>query len=183
MRTCEWGDCPKAARPRRRMCTMHLGRLSRGTDMDAPERIIGDHETRFWSKVTIAGPDDCWPWTGASLNEAGYGQFALNGRPHRAHRIAWALTNGPIPSGMVLDHLCRRRDCVNPVHLEVVTNEENIARGYFFNVRPAAKTHCRNGHEFTADNTRIAPRGYRRCRTCERAQSLAGYYRRKEATA
>ena len=133
---------------------------------------------RFWEKVAPAGPDECWLWT-ASLNDGGYGQFALDGRPHRAHRIAYELMIGPIPDGLHIDHLCRVRRCVNPYHLDPVTNEVNTARGLLRKSPPKAKPECRNGHPFTDDNVRVDPEGWRRCRTCERVQSLASYYRRK----
>jgi hypothetical protein len=133
---------------------------------------------RFWSKVGCAAALDCWPWL-ASLNSGGYGQIYIHGRPERAHRVAWELLRGEIPNGLVSDHLCRNRACVNPWHLELVSNDENIRRGLWHVTRPAPKTHCRNNHPFTPENTRIDPEGWRRCRICERKQSLAGYYRRK----
>lgn len=149
--------------------------------MPAP-RIVGDFNRRFWSKVSGGDFTECWLWT-ASLNDSGYGQFAVDGRPLRAHRVAYELMIAPIPDGLQLDHLCRVRACVNPWHLEPVTNEVNTERGEFRSTRPLTKTHCRHGHEFTDDNTRIDPQGYRRCRTCERRDSLAGYYRRKARAA
>lgn len=138
-------------------------------------------EDRFWSKVIPAGALECWTW-GASLNDGGYGQIYVHEvrRPVRAHRVAWELLRGKIPTGLVVDHLCRNRPCVNPWHMELVTNEVNIARGDFHKVYPALKTHCPSQHPYTGDNVRITKSGYRVCRTCERAQSLAGYYRRKE---
>lgn len=104
----------------------------------------------------------------------------LDGRPHRAHRIAWTLLRGDIPEKLVIDHLCRNRSCVNPWHMEPVTNQENIDRGLFRTTWAPLKTHCPQKHEYTDDNTRIDPCGHRRCRICERTQSLAAYYRRKQ---
>lgn len=137
-------------------------------------------EDRFWPKVNRDGADGCWLWT-ASLNDAGYGQIYNGaGRPERAHRVAYELLVGPIPPGLHLDHLCRVRHCVNPAHLEPVTIAENNRRAAAAAVPGARrKTHCRNGHAFTPGNTRMDPSGFQRCRTCERAQSLAGYYRRR----
>ena len=136
---------------------------------------------RFWSKVAVAPALDCWPWL-ASLNTGGYGQFMLDGRPQRAHRLAYEELRAEIPAGLQLDHLCRNRRCVNPWHLEPVTNAVNTARGMLPLIngeRQRSKTHCANGHPYNADNTRLDPKWHRRCRACERAQSLAGYYRRK----
>ena len=81
-----------------------------------------DHATpeeRFWAKVDKT--DDCWLWT-ANRTNAGYGHFWLDRRMVLAHRFAYELLIGPIPDGLTLDHLCRVRACVNPAHLEAVTN-------------------------------------------------------------
>lgn len=72
-------------------------------------------------------PNGCWVWHGAR-SPLGYGKISINTRLAAAHRVAWALYVGPIPEGMTLDHLCRRRECVNPEHLEVVTVGENSRR-------------------------------------------------------
>ena len=80
---------------------------------------------------------------------------------------------GPLPDGLVLDHLCRNRACVNPEHLEPVTQSVNLLRGETVNAAASARTHCINGHEFSPVNTRISPSGRRVCRSCGRARSLA----------
>jgi hypothetical protein len=126
---------------------------------------------RYWPKVAWAGPDECWEWT-AARNWRGYGEFHLQGRTRiKAHRVAYELVIGPIPEGMQLDHICRDRGCVNPLHLEPVTNRENVLRGVGVTARNAVKTHCKRGHPFDDANTLIHPptrgRGERRqCRAC-----------------
>lgn len=115
----------------------------------------------------------CWTWDKGRTGE-GYGAFSPTGRGSTglAHRWSYARANGPIPKGMVLDHVCRVRHCVNPEHLEVVTSKENTMRGKTAAAMNAAKTHCVNGHEFTEENTYI--HGSRRqCKTCKKLRKRA----------
>lgn len=132
-------------------------------------------EERFWVKVDRSGGFfSCWHWR-ASRTSDGYGQFMIrHNRIVLAHRLAYELMIGPIPTGLTIDHLCRNRVCVNPSHLEPVTVKENILRGVgsAFAIN-AAKTHCPQGHAYTPENTRLVEkkRMHRRCRTCEREQT------------
>jgi hypothetical protein len=114
---------------------------------------------RFWDKVQIT--DDCWLWQG-SRNDKGYGHIRVDRRLHGAHRVAYELVVGPIPDGLVIDHLCRVRNCVRPDHLETVTNAENLRRG----LSGILKVECVNGHAYTPENTYRYPDGRRACRTC-----------------
>ena len=121
-------------------------------------------EERFMAKVAIDETTACWLWT-AALDRKGYARFGLNGKNCTAHRVAYELLVGPIPDGLTLDHLCRNRRCVNPAHLEPVTNEENLRRGEWPHNR--YKATCKRGHNLTParDGSR------RRCLVCSRESS------------
>nr|WP_246434856.1 HNH endonuclease signature motif containing protein [Quisquiliibacterium transsilvanicum] len=127
---------------------------------------------RFAAKVEKAG--DCLEWT-AGLMGGGYGQFHFEGRPHYAHRWLYERTVGPIPDGMTLDHLCRNRRCVNPVHLEVVTRGENVLRGEGPSAKAARTRRCPAGHEYTGANVSIKRDGSRRCLACHRERERKRY--------
>lgn len=80
---------------------------------------------RFWAKVAIGAPAECWEWQ-AGTNR-GYGQFVLDGCSVKAHRFACELHRGVIPDGMVIMHMCDNRSCCNPAHLKVGTQAANVA--------------------------------------------------------
>jgi hypothetical protein len=135
---------------------------------------------RFWGYVQRGGEQDCWLWTAGS--SCGYGAFSPHhGHTVRAHRFAYELLIGPIPDGLVIDHLCRVKRCVNPAHLEPVTFGENVMRGETLSSTNAAKTHCNSGHALDEANTYVW-RGWRRCRLCN-AASVRRSASRKRAVA
>jgi hypothetical protein len=122
---------------------------------------------RFLAYVADA-PRGCWQWTGY-LMPNGYARFSVAGERQYAHRVAYEAVHGPIPNRLVIDHLCRNRGCVNPDHLEAVTQRTNVLRGVSFAAARARQVRCLHGHRFTEANTYVAPNGTRKCRTCRAA--------------
>lgn len=126
-------------------------------------------EDRFWEKVAFSDWSGCWEWT-AAKSDGGYGRFRTGGRSSPfvvAHRIAYELLAGPIPDGLVIDHLCRNRACVNPTHLEPVTQRVNTLRGVGLSAINAARTHCPQGHPYEGRNLMTTKDGFRQCRACK----------------
>jgi len=135
---------------------------------------------RFHAKTSVNDETECIEWN-AYTNRKGYGVFGVEGRKTAlAHRVAYEAENGQIPVGLVIDHLCRVRNCVNPKHMEAVTQKENVQRG-MAGKHQLEKTHCPQGHEYAGDNLYVYPPGSvhagdRRCRTC----ADASHKRRRE---
>ena len=116
---------------------------------------------------------NCWKWTGR-IDNSGYAVVNV-------HRLMFELFNGKIPKGLVIDHLCRERDCFNPNHLEAVTQKENTLRGKGMASKNAKKTHCPQGHPLFGDNLEKygLSKGKRVCLTCKNEKQNI---RRKNAT-
>lgn len=136
-----------------------------------------DIDKKFWARVDKTG--SCWVWTGPKRG-VGYGVISVDSKPKAVHRFAYELLVGPIPEGLVLDHLCRNRLCVRPEHLEAVTQQVNILRGVGYTAVAARKTHCKRGHEYTPENTVKATNG-RWCRECRKAWARADAAKRRAA--
>jgi hypothetical protein len=123
-------------------------------------------EKRFRDRYYVDG-NGCWVWTGSLTTSdpaVGYGRFNASGKLVQAHRWSYEHHVGPIPDGLVIDHLCRVRRCVNPAHLEPVTNAENIRRGESPGIRFRREGTCKRGHPFDT----VTSAGGFRCRTCQR---------------
>lgn len=119
--------------------------------------------------------DGCWHWTGP-VSTSGYSRITYRGLNLYGHRISYEMYRGPIPEGLVIDHLCRNRLCVNPGHLEVVTDRTNILRGIAPSAKVARTQRCQRGHDLT-DPANIQPRGngHRMCRACQTLRNAARY--------
>ena len=111
----------------------------------------------------------CWVWS-RYLDRHGYGKGYFRGRTWLAHRLSYAAHFGSIPDGLTIDHLCKNTRCVNPKHLEPVSNRENVLRGTGPSALCAKKTHCHRGHLFDHKNTNKWM-GKRVCRACKRDTS------------
>lgn len=127
----------------------------------------------FWEKIRITGLQSCWEWQ-AYKSRTGYGSFSVWNKETktykcwRAHRLAYTLIRGPIPEGLVLDHLCRNRACCHPFHLEAVTQAENKRRD--------ALDVCKRGHPRTSDNLYG-----KACKMCYKVYQKDPEYRQRSA--
>lgn len=138
---------------------------------------VSDLPKRLAEKIEIQG--ECWIWMAKRTHE-GYGHATYEGHTRMAHRVIYELLVGAIPTDLVLDHTCTTPPCVNPDHLEPVTQAENVRRSF-----PAQKTECVNGHAYTPENTYRRPGsggGRRDCRACIRDR-VRRYTARKNGAA
>jgi hypothetical protein len=153
----------------------HLRALKKSGEYVEPVR---DPRQRLFSKA-VPGRNGCIIWTGRTNPVTGYGQLRVNGRDCYAHRVSYELAKGTIPDGLVIDHACHNRDasckggdicihhrCINPHHLDAVTQSENRIRSpHTKNLKRELRTHCHQGHEYTPENT-LTWASRRACRTC-----------------
>lgn len=125
--------------------------------------MVTDIRARLLARVEGVGGDGCWLWTGAKVG-LGYGRIRIAGKSRSTHRISYEAFVGPIPDGLVLDHLCRTPACLRPDHLEPVPQRENLRRGNTHWGLIEATGKCRRGHPFEAHA--ITSGKWRTCGIC-----------------
>jgi hypothetical protein len=141
------------------------------------KNLIEDTQKRFWDRIDKNGPTPahrpdlgpCWIWKGC-CSIAGYGKVRLRRqgfKTRNVHTISFLLSGKRIKRGLVPDHLCRVKRCVNPRHIEAVTQQVNTLRGFGISAQNARKTHCKRGHAFVGNNIMWVPGG-RSCKECHR---------------
>lgn len=137
-------------------------------------------EISFWERTSPEPNTGCLLWTG-SLFKNGYGQCRMRGEC-KAHRVSWVLTYGTIPRSKLVCHRCDIRSCVNPAHLFLGSQKDNI-QDAVRKKRMAAqkKTHCSQGHIFEGSNLYIAPKTKARgCLICRRSSTKISDMKRKK---
>ena len=137
--------------------------------------FVGPIEDRL-ARYSYSVKSGCIIWFGALT--MGYGCVWHQKKRRKAHVVAYEIVNGPVPDGFELHHTCMNRNCINPAHLQPVTRGQHQIlepRRFVGDV-----THCKQGHAFDAENTRINRNGRRSCRKCH-ALWQRGYVARKKA--
>lgn len=137
-------------------------------ELKADDPVVQSAYSRMMKrrKITESG---CWEST-AQDNGRGYTCIAITTSPWNTtnvarHQLSFFVMNGPLISGLQIDHLCRNKKCFNPSHLEQVTPRENTLRGVSLSALNARKSLCKRGHQFSMENTYLAPKsGARQCR-------------------
>lgn len=165
---CSVVGCSRARRARS-WCWTHYKQEQRAGHVVRPGLA-----ERLWRYI-VRDPSGCWLWAGPTRSrDREYGGVQLDGRTQAVHRVMYELLIEPIPDGLHIDHLCRTKLCVNPSHLEPVTNAENMRRRF------AQRTVCKHGHPITEENRRWNGHHFV-CRPCANERTRK-WYERKKAT-
>jgi hypothetical protein len=127
----------------------------------------------FFDKIMPEPNTGCWLWAGR-LHYKGYGEIGFFSKKQKAHRVSWLLHKGEIPDGLFVCHKCDTPACVNPDHLFLGDNKDNIDDSVRKKRHASSrKTHCQNGHEYNEENTRYKNNGKERaCKACDRAYKI-----------
>lgn len=164
---------------------MQIMNPAKNIDFQLTQRLLTTLFSRLYiSKTHTYNKEPCWEWTGKKNNE-GYGCVSDYSTGKRlvfpVHRIAYHFFASPLSVFSRCDHLCKNRICFNPLHLEAVTEKENILRGDGICAQYARRDHCTQGHVFTMENTRLSRdkkgRLSRVCKTCKQ-ERLAAFFRK-----
>lgn len=134
-------------------------------------------ENLIKTRAEIRGPNECWLWRG-TISQRGYGRFIFKGKTKTAHRVSFELVKGPIPTGLVIDHMCRNKICINPGHLRAVTPKTNTLSGISVTAVNSRKKKCKRGHPLSGYNLILKKKG-RACRECQKLHSYK--YKSKRA--
>lgn len=126
-----------------------------------------------WDRILVV--NNCWEWQGC-ITSGGYAKFKRD----YLHRLMYELFFGNIPEGLEIDHLCRNRRCVNPIHLQAVTRRVNVLRGISLSAQQARRTHCIRGHPLFGLNLAKGAKGKRQCRICRNVSSRMKWKKHKE---
>lgn len=134
----------------------------------------GAEAIKGWLAAYYVVDGECWRWTGSTV-ERGYGRYTKDKITVRAHRMSYLVHKGPLKPGLVIDHVCRNKPCINPAHLRQVTARQNSLEnnpgGAALN---AVKTHCKHGHPLSGENLYVQKsNGFRYCRICSRRRTTA----------
>lgn len=147
--------------------------------------LMDIYKDRLFARSFQEPNTGCWIWAGDSV-VGGYGRIGIvtnkKGSPTKvlAHRLSYYLYYGDIKKGFVVHHKCNNPHCVNPMHLESVTQYENSMVGNSFSSENSRKTECPSGHPYSISNTRYNKKGRRECKICLSARALARYHKNKK---
>lgn len=180
---CSVDGCGREVEGYQPWCHGHY-EFRRRTGRTPAQPFLDTPEKRSWAKVDKHGPDgfhyltganlgECWLWLAATDGRGRYGSFYLDGRLHRAHRVAYRFLHGLEPEGAEdRDHLCRVTLYVRPSHGEWTTHAENLRRGNGWGGVNIRKTHCPQGHPYDEENTYLwSRRRARICKACRAARA------------